>query len=66
MKETQLYGQSPDLARANYEKLKALFPDIVSDGKIDGEKLKQLVGEYLDEAPERYNFSWNGKGQAIE
>lgn len=65
MKETQLSGQTPDLARENFDKLKALFPDIVSDGKIDGEKLKQLVGEYLDEAPERYNFSWNGKGQAL-
>lgn len=65
MKETQLSGQTPDLARVNYEKLKALFPDIVTDGKIDGEKLKQLVGEYLDEATERYNFSWNGKGQAL-
>lgn len=65
MKETQLSGQTPDLARVNYEKLKALFPDIVTDGKIDGEKLKQLVGEYLDDSPERYNFSWNGKGQAL-
>ena len=29
------------------------------------EKLKQDLGEYVDDEKERYNFSWNGKGRAL-
>lgn len=65
MIETRLTGQTPDLAQDNIEKLKSLFPDIVTDGKIDFDKLKQDLGDYVDDSAERYNFSWNGKGQAL-
>lgn len=65
MIETRLIGETPDLARDNIEKLKSLFPDIVTDGKIDFDKLKQDLGDYVDDSAERYNFSWNGKGQAL-
>ncbi|HEY5555838.1 site-specific DNA-methyltransferase [Acetobacterium sp.] len=65
MIETILTGETPDLAQENIEKLKNLFPDIVTDGKIDLDKLKQDLGDYVDDSTERYNFSWNGKGQAL-
>ncbi|KNZ42448.1 site-specific DNA-methyltransferase [Acetobacterium bakii] len=65
MIETRLTGETPDLAQDNIEKLKELFPDIVTDGKIDFDKLKQDLGDYVDDSAERYNFSWNGKGQAL-
>jgi len=65
MIETILTGETPDLAQDNIEKLKNIFPDIVIDGKIDFDKLKQDLGDYIDDSAERYNFSWNGKGHAL-
>lgn len=35
------------------------------EGKIDFDKLKQVLGEYVDDEKERYNFTWNGKGKAL-
>ncbi len=62
---TTLDGKTPDLAAENIEKIKAIFPDIFEEGKIDFSKLKQDLGEYVDDEKERYNFSWNGKGRAL-
>ena len=62
---TTLDGKTPDIAAENIEKLKNIFPDIFEEGKIDFSKLKQDLGEYVDDEKERYNFSWNGKGRAL-
>ncbi len=62
---TTLNGKTPDLAKEKIKKLKAIFPDIFEEGKIDFSKLKQDLGEYVDDEKERYNFSWNGKGRAL-
>jgi len=65
MIETTLTGKTPDIAEENIKKLMTIFPEVVTDGKIDFEKLKQLLGEYVDDNNERYNFTWNGKGRAL-
>lgn len=61
-------SKSLDITAQNIEQLKALFPDVFSEGKIDFEALKaQLVkngGELIDDSSERYNFTWNGKNRA--
>ncbi|WP_088186492.1 site-specific DNA-methyltransferase [Desulfosporosinus sp. FKA] len=62
---TELNGKTPDVAFENIKKLKSIFPDVFSEGKINFDKLKQVLGEYLDDEKERYNFSWNGKGKAL-
>lgn len=62
---TTLNGKTPDISHENIEKLKTIFPDIFEEGKIDFSKLKQDLGEYVDDEKERYNFSWNGKGRAL-
>ena len=62
---TKLDGKTPDLAAENIEQLRQIFPDIFEEGKIDFDKLKQVLGEYVDDEKERYNFSWNGKGKAL-
>ena len=59
-------GKTPDLTKDNIEKLKQLFPEIVTDGKIDFEKLQVLLGEEIDNTPDRYNFTWNGKKETIQ
>lgn len=47
------------------EKLKELFPNIVSDNKIDWKTLKLMLGENVTEEDERYRFTWSGKSKAI-
>ena len=61
----KLNGKTPDLAAENIEQLRQIFPDIFEEGKIDFDKLKQVLGEYVDDEKERYNFTWNGKGKAL-
>lgn len=62
---TTLNGKTPDLAAENIEQLRQIFPDVFEEGKIDFDKLKQALGEYVDDEKERYNFTWNGKGKAL-
>ncbi|MGD0900981.1 MAG: site-specific DNA-methyltransferase [Thermoguttaceae bacterium] len=56
--------KSPDLVAENIEQLKALFPEAVTEGQIDFEVLKQLLGGALDEREEKYGLNWNGKRRA--
>lgn len=65
MNEHKLDGKTPDIAEENVEKIRNIFPDIFEEGKIDFDKLKQDLGEYVDDDNERYNFTWNGKGKAL-
>lgn len=48
------------------ERLKELFPETVTEGKVDFEKLKATLGEIVDDSPERYSFTWTGKRDAIQ
>jgi adenine-specific DNA-methyltransferase len=57
-------SKSLDITAQNIEQLKALFPDVFSEGKIDFEALKAVLGEAIDDSAERYNFTWNGKNKA--
>ncbi|MDA9316809.1 site-specific DNA-methyltransferase [Polaribacter sp.] len=57
-------SQSADLVHNNIDKLKMLFPEIVTEGKIDFKVLQQVLGEELEEAEEYYRFTWAGKSQA--
>lgn len=65
MNETTLNGQTPDIAEENIAKLREIFPDVFSEKKVDFDKLKQVLGEYIEDADERYNFTWNGKSKAL-
>jgi adenine-specific DNA-methyltransferase len=57
-------SQSKDLVQDNIDKLKALFPEIVTEGKIDFKVLQQVLGQELEEEEEYYRFTWAGKSQA--
>lgn len=57
--------ESPNLQEENIEKLRQIFPEIVSDGKIDLERLRVIIGEGIDSQPERFSFSWSGKRDSI-
>ena len=62
----KINGYSADMLQQNIADLRQLFPEICCEDKIDFDKLKQILGEYVDDNKERYNFTWNGKGQAIK
>ena len=57
-------SQSEDLTHDNIEKLKLLFPLIVTEGKIDFDVLKEILGEELEDEEEYYRFTWAGKIRA--
>ena len=56
--------KSPDLVAENIERLKALFPEAFTEGKVDFEVLKQLLGDAVDEREEKYGLNWHGKRRA--
>ncbi len=57
--------QSTDILAERMGELKAIFPDVFTEGKVDWEKLRAALGEQVDDRPERYSFSWAGKREAI-
>ena len=58
--------ESVDLTQQNIEKLKELFPEILTDGnKVDFDMLQTILGEEIDGEKERYSFTWPGKRDAI-
>lgn len=62
---TNLNGQTLDILEVNIRNLLQLFPEVAIEGKIDLDKLKQILGDYVEDSNERYNFTWNGKGRAL-
>jgi adenine-specific DNA-methyltransferase len=58
-------GKSLDVKTEQRERLKALFPEAVTEGKIDWEKLRLALGEDLILQNERYVLNWAGKADAF-
>ena len=68
--------ESKDLVADRIERLKRLFPEIVTESAereresngsrcIDFDKLRLILGDAVDEGQERYAFTWPGKADAI-
>lgn len=60
----KLNGQSVDVVAENINQLKVLFPDVFTEGKIDFDTLKQLLGKAVEERDEKYGLNWHGKRRA--
>ncbi len=61
--------KSPDLVAQNLAQLKALFPELITEGKdgvaVNLDVLKQLVGDQtVTDAEEKYGLNWHGKRRA--
>ena len=65
MDTNKLDGLSMNLENANMEKLKSVFPECFSEGKLDIDKLLSLCGEYIDNDFEKYKFEWKGKSECL-
>lgn len=60
-------GSSLDIQIDQLEKLKQIFPETVTEGKIDWEKLQATLGkENLVIQNERYVLNWAGKAEAFK
>ena len=53
--------KSKNIAEEQKEKLKELFPEVVTEGKIDFEKLRLTLGDEVDDGEERFGMTWPGK-----
>lgn len=60
----KMNGTTMDIVAENVAKLKELFPEAFTEGKIDFDTLKEVLGSFVDESDERYSFTWNGKSKA--
>lgn len=52
---------SADLVGENLCRLGELFPEVMVEGKIDFQVLRQLLGDAVDEREEKYGLNWHGK-----
>lgn len=59
-------GFSLDIKSEQIAKLKALFPEIFSEEKIDWERLRATLGEDTFISNERYVLNWAGKSDAFK
>jgi adenine-specific DNA-methyltransferase len=56
---------SAALAEDQLARLKEIFPECFTEGRVDFDKLRETLGEEIDSRPERYSFTWAGKRDAI-
>lgn len=71
MKKIEAHSQetiSADLIAENIAKLKALFPELLTEGasgvEVNVDVLSQLVGKVATDADEKYGLNWHGKRRA--
>lgn len=61
-------AKSADLIADNVAKLKALFPELLTEGadgfEVNVDVLRQLVGKVATDADEKYALNWHGKRRA--
>lgn len=56
--------QINDRKGENIKKLARIFPDVIKDGMVDFEALKEELGEYEEAGEEKYELTWAGKKNA--
>ncbi|WP_108103994.1 site-specific DNA-methyltransferase [Geobacter sp. DSM 2909] len=60
----KLNSQSADIIAENIDHLKIIFPEAFTEGNIDFDTLKQLLGGAVEEREEKYGLNWHGKRRA--
>lgn len=62
----KMTGEILNITDENIKIISKHFPEAMEEGKIKFDVLKELLGEFIDESNERYQFTWNGKSQALK
>ncbi len=61
---------SMDVAGEKREELKrclaGAFPEVFAEGAIDFDKLKRVLGEWVDSGKERFGLNWPGKAECMK
>lgn len=57
---------SQDVAEEKREQLKQLFPEVFTDGQIDFEQLRRIMGDWVEPGKERYGLNWPGKADCMK
>jgi adenine-specific DNA-methyltransferase len=65
MNKNFMDGSSLNIIQEQISKLKSLFPEIVSEDKIDWERLRLTLGEDIFISNDRYVLNWAGKTDAF-
>lgn len=63
---SQTPSGSPDFRTELAGQLAELMPEVVADGKIDVEKLRELLAEDAGSESERFGLFWPGKRRALK
>jgi adenine-specific DNA-methyltransferase len=64
-KKQSVKKETPTITNDQLAGLRELMPQAFTEGKIDVDKLRASLGDFADERPERYSFTWAGKRDAI-
>lgn len=62
----KLEGKTFNVVQDNIEMLKELFPEVITENKVDIDKLRLALGENVETEKEKYDFTWNGKAKATQ
>lgn len=57
-------GSSMDVVQSLVDQLRPIVPEAFTEGKIDFDVLRELLGDDVEERQERYSFTWHGKSRA--
>lgn len=57
-------SMSQDIVSQNIEQLRSLFPEAWTEGKLDFDVLRQLLGDVVDDREEKFGLNWHGKRNA--
>ena len=56
--------QTLNIVDENIRQLKEIFPEVIREDKVDFDRLQELLGNYVNDSEENYNFTWHGKRRA--
>ena len=56
--------RSAEIVVENLERLKGLFPEAFTEGKVDFDVLRQLLGDAVENGESKYGLNWHGKRRA--
>lgn len=56
--------RSADIVGDNLVKLRELFPEAFTEGRVDFDVLRGLLGDAVDEREEKYGLNWHGQRRA--
>jgi adenine-specific DNA-methyltransferase len=58
--------KSMDVVEDQKRKLKAVFPNVFNEDRVDFDRLKLTLGEDVDAGQERYGMTWPGKAECMK